>query len=80
MLTIGKLLTDEQGWIAVRQCTKDRRENMLLKQKNAVIFGAGGAVGTAVAKEFRMAAFLASDGARTLTGAILKASSGRVID
>ncbi len=70
MLTIGKLLTDEQGWIAVRQCTKDRRENMLLKQKNAVIFGAGGAVGTAVAKEL----------ARTLTGAILKASSGRVID
>jgi NAD(P)-dependent dehydrogenase (short-subunit alcohol dehydrogenase family) len=28
----------------------------------------------------RLAAFLASDGARTLTGAILNASSGTVID
>ena len=51
---------------------------MLLKNKRAVIFGAGGAIGAAVAKEF--AAFLASDGARTLTGAILNASSGAAID
>ncbi len=33
-----------------------------------------------VADTARVAAFLASDGARTLTGAILNASSGRVID
>jgi 3-oxoacyl-[acyl-carrier protein] reductase len=33
-----------------------------------------------VADTARLAAFLASDGARTLTGAILNASSGRVID
>lgn len=33
-----------------------------------------------VADTARVAAFLASDGARTLTGAIVNASSGKVID
>ena len=33
-----------------------------------------------VADTARLAAFLASDGARTLTGAIVNASSGSVID
>jgi NAD(P)-dependent dehydrogenase (short-subunit alcohol dehydrogenase family) len=33
-----------------------------------------------VADTARLAAYLASDGARTITGAIVNASSGRVID
>ncbi len=48
---------------------------MLLEDKNAVIYGAGGSIGSAVAR-----AFAASDLARTMTATAINITSCRVAD
>src|SRR5207244_12971095 len=40
------------GWRGSSECSAERRGEMLLENKNAVIYGAGGSVGGAVARAF----------------------------
>jgi NAD(P)-dependent dehydrogenase (short-subunit alcohol dehydrogenase family) len=65
---------------------------VLLEGKNAVVYGGGGAIGGAVARVFAregarvdalqeaVAAFVASDRARTMTAATVNLSCGALID
>jgi FlaA1/EpsC-like NDP-sugar epimerase len=53
----------------------EQEAEMLLEDKNAVIYGAGGSIGSAVAR-----AFAASDLARTMTATAINITSCRVAD
>ena len=59
-----------------------RRIKMLLEKKNAIIYGAGGAIGGAVARAFARegADFVASERAAAMTDSIVNLTCGSLVD
>lgn len=55
---------------------------MLLENKNAVVYGAGGAIGGAVARAFvgNVAALMASELAGPMTGTVANMTCGAIVD
>jgi NAD(P)-dependent dehydrogenase (short-subunit alcohol dehydrogenase family) len=55
----------------------------ILHGKRAIVFGAGGSIGAAVAREFAAEGahvFVASDRARMMTGTVVNAAAGAAAD
>jgi enoyl-[acyl-carrier-protein] reductase (NADH) len=53
---------------------------MPLEGKNAVIYGAGGSVGGAVAEVANVATLMSSDSASAMTGVIANVTCGYIVD